>query len=161
MEKEKEKAYNELFKKINKLEENKLIKIVKGYSNITGQKNKDMLFSVYLIVWIESVLKKVLEETLLDSQKLELKHPKLVSLIFEETTFTAKINIMEGIFRGSKRYKDFKKLFSYCREINNVRNQIFHIKLENLTYKGKSISNTETKRKMLKDLIKARMKMDI
>lgn len=151
------KIYRDILEKIDKSERDDLTKLVKSWSKVS----KDMVFCFYLIVCIESILKKVLEDLLLNSQKLEKKYPEFVESIFDETTFNSKINIMEKMFKKSKRYKDFKSFFSYCREINNLRNKIFHNKVKDIRYQGLLISDITTKRKMLKDLIKARIKMNI
>ncbi len=157
-----EKLYQNFLKKIDTLDKDGLFKEVQRISGLQEEKYKDLSFCILLIFWTELALKKVLEQLLLDAFRPEKRYPELVNLIFNETTFISKIKITEFIINPNPKYKkDYKDFFSFCKALNETRNQVFHVKLENITYKGLPISEISTQRKMLEDLIKARLKMGI
>jgi len=131
-------------------------------SKISKDKFFDLSFCILLIFWTESILKEVLKEVLIDAMRPEKKYPALINLILDETTFISKIKITEFIINANPKYKKgYKDFFSFCKALNDTRNQIFHVKLENITYKSLPISEISTQRKMLEDLIKSRLKMGI
>lgn len=162
MEQKIEASYQEIYKKIENWGTDEMIKKVQEMSGINDKEYKDFSFCILLIFWTESTLKKVLEELLLNSQKPEKQYPELINLIFNETAFSSKIKITEFIINVNPKYKEeYKDFFSYCRELNQVRNQIFHTKLESIKYRGSLISDIKTQRRMLTDLIQARLKMGV
>jgi len=157
-----ENLYQKFLEKIKKLDKKSLLKEMLRISEIDKDKFSDLSFCILLIFWTELILKKVLNGLLLNAMKPEKRYPELINLILDETTFISKIKITEFIISGNPQYKrDYRDFFSFCKTLNEVRNQIFHAKLNNITYKGLSISKLSTQKAMLKDLIKARLKMGV
>jgi|YelNatPaOPRAMG01_1025707.scaffolds.fasta_scaffold31223_3 hypothetical protein len=163
MEKDIEKIYQDFLNKIEYSDKNGLMEETEKLLVISGldnEKQKDILFCIYWIFFMEISLKEILKELLLDALKLDMKHPQLINLIFEETTFISKIKITEFIINFNPQYKkDYAEFFSFCRALNDTRNQIFHVKLENIKYKDLPISDINTQRKIIRDFINARFKM--
>jgi hypothetical protein len=144
------------------LDKDGLLKEIQRISQISEEKFKDLSFCILLIFWVELTLKKLLTTLLLDAFKSEKRYSELINLIFNETTFISKIKITEFIINANPKYKEsHKDFFSFCKALNETRNQIFHVKLENITYKNLPISDINTQKEMLKDLIRARLKMGI
>jgi len=157
-----EKLYKNFLAKINASDKKVLFEEIQKISGISEEKYKNFSFCILLIFWVESTLKKLLTTLLLNAFRPEKQYPELINLIFNETTFISKIKIIEFIINANPKYKEtHKDFFSFCKALNETRNQIFHNKLDDATYKNLSISDIKTQRKMLKDLIEARLKMNI
>ncbi|MFA5961329.1 MAG: hypothetical protein WC848_01450 [Parcubacteria group bacterium] len=81
----------------------------------------------------------------------------MMEYAFEELTFTQKINIYEKLLK--KYFSENKKLIkgaSFYREINAIRNKIFHCKFKDIRYRKKyAITEYETRKMLLEDMIKA------
>lgn len=75
--------------------------------------------------------------------------------IIDELTFSSKLNIYEKIVGKYPCYDDLKKGVSFFRELNNIRNKLFHCKLNKITYKGKKITDGTTRFKMMGDFATA------
>jgi O-succinylbenzoate synthase len=159
---QKEKLYEEFLSKIKKANKDRLFQEIKRMSVIEEEKYKDFSFAILLIFWTESMLKGILSNLLLEALRPDKKYPDLINLIFDETTFISKIKITEFVINVKPDYKEnFKDFFSFCRSLNDTRNQIFHAKLENITYRNSNISDINTQKKTIEDLINARIKMNI
>lgn len=155
-------SYKNFSNRIDSLDKEGLLKEIHRISNIKEEKYADISFCILLIFWTETILKELLSTLLLDSFRPEKRYPELVNLIFDETTFCGKIKITKFIINASPRYKEgYKSFFSFCETLNQTRNQIFHSKLNSITYGKLSIYKIKTQRKMLRDLISARLKMNI
>jgi len=160
MENDTEVLYKKLKEDIKKYDTDRLLEKIKGMLNISNKEYENISFCILLIFWLETVLKEVLKNLILKSQKIEEKYPEFIDIIFNETTFSSKITIIEFIINKNRNLKEkFKDFFAYCRTLNSLRNQIFHTKLNDINYKGLPISGVETQRKMFIDLIEARLKM--
>lgn len=156
-----EKQYKELYEEIKNWKTDDLINRVQKMLRINDEDFKIISFCILLIFWTELMLKNNLTDTILNSQEIKKRYPELINLIFDETTFRTKIKIMKFVINKGRRKKEFKDFFSFCQALNNLRNKIFHVKLDKIQYKGLAISDINTQRKMLHDLIDARLKMKI
>jgi hypothetical protein len=67
------------------------------------------------------------------------------------SAMTQKIDIVHAI--GGKR---FKPMISFLRQMNAIRNKVFHAKFSELKYKKENISNVKTQRAMFFDYFRAR-----
>jgi hypothetical protein len=80
---------------------------------------------------------------------------------FDEMMFIGKINLVEKNLDREGSKKDFTTLLSTLKELNSVRNSMFHQKtdIKDIKYKGKLIGDKKTKETILLDLIKGFQKM--
>jgi len=114
-------------------------------------------FIFWLIYDTEMRLKELVRDIMTKERKgLDEEEIKVfVEDVFEELTLMGKINLIEKNLKREGSGKRFKKLCSILREFNNIRNTLFHqkIKIEDITYNGKKISDPSIKKQMVIDLV--------
>ncbi len=153
-----------LCQKIDGLNENELIDFVKRLCGIDTSKEKDILFCTFLWLSTELILKESMANTLSNGLVGHKDSKRFSDIIFEETTFSEKITMFRKWFKDSENKdlsQNFKNFLDYCSALNDTRNQIFHIKIDNITYNGLSVSKLSTKQQMIKDMLEGRKKMNI
>jgi hypothetical protein len=74
--------------------------------------------------------------------------------VFDELTLMGKINLVEKNVKREGGSNKFRPLFSTLKELNSIRNQLFHPRdnIENILYRGNSISERRTKNQMIEDI---------
>ena len=120
----------------------------------TKKESEVFTFCFFLIGFLEKTIEEVLRDTLLETQKLESKYPKLIDYLMKERTFRDKIKILRFIMkRGKKKtYESSKGFIAFCETVNQgIRNNLFHFKIDELEYKGMNVSETKTQVKIMRD----------
>lgn len=137
-----------------------MIEIFKTKLRLNQENYDSIIFLTFLIFQTENGLNNVLTGLLKKGFDKEATiHSKLnneiISDIIDELTFSSKLNIYEKIVSKYECYADLKKGVSFLRELNSIRNKIFHCKLEKITYRGKKITVGKTKLQIIEDYLKA------
>lgn len=150
---EREKIYDEFVKKI-------LDNFRTSLGLLDDSKYNTIIFLSLLILNSERMLSNVLimlfKRGFSSSSNIfaDLGNEMIEKLIYE-LTFTSKIKIYEEIVGKHKCYSDLKKGASFFRELNNIRNCLFHCKLKEIRYKNKDVNKGQTKHLMIEDLLDA------
>lgn len=131
--------------------------IPKTMQGISKEGFETAQFIFWFIYDMEMRLKELVRDIMIKGREGEDKEEikKFVEDVFEELTLMGKINLIEKNVKREEDATKFKKLFSVLKELNNIRNTIFHqkVKIEDITYKGEKISERATKNKMIIDLV--------
>ncbi len=148
-----------IYKDTKKLIED--LKMVNERNNNFLKKEIDTFTFCFLIIgYLEKNIQGTLYETILDSQKPELKYPELIDLLLKEKTFGQKIEIFEFATKKSKSWENIKDFIIFCKNINyGIRNSLFHFKINELRYKNLDVSKLETQNKIMTDLLSAEIKL--
>jgi hypothetical protein len=137
-----------------------LIKMNEVNGNLSRSEVDTFIFCFLLILYLEKIIEKSLCEALLDALKSEAKDPELVNLLIKERYFGEKIEIFERTIEGSTLWERSKDFISICKNVNyDIRNNLFHFKLNELKYRNSNVSNTEIQNKIITDLISAEAKI--
>lgn len=135
--------------------ENKMLVTFREKIGINDDEYKAVNFVSMLIYHCEKGLERICAGIIKKGVVMPLTD-EMIDFMFGELTFTSKINIYEELLnKYPTSYKDLIKGISYYRQLNTIRNQIFHCKLSKILYKGKSITKGETKLLLIEDLIKS------
>jgi hypothetical protein len=145
-----------LLELIDTLDTDSLIKYYKEKRlQLTEEEYKAIIVCTLLIFEIELMLKKIAVDGITKPLPLKFKNIKFYEFLFtDKLTFKDKIDVIEWVITKGKTQKTkWKEFLKYCRDINQLRNKLFHVKLDQLKYKGNSILELRTQRQMLKDFI--------
>ena len=143
-------------KLIDKIKTESIDKILNTYKELMNLKNKWMYIELcfILFIYLEDVLTRIIIKFLKEYGK-NVKLESYLRLV-NKLDFRAKVEWVENEIKGDASYKNFKPFFQYCKDYNMcIRNDLFHCRFENIKYKGRSIYNDETQRKIFLDLEKA------
>jgi len=128
--------------------------------NIKREDLDTFIFCFLLIMYLEKTVQNTLYETLLNSQKEELKFPELISHLLKEETFTQKLNTFKFIIKETPLWEKDKDFIDICRTVNEqIRNKLFHFNVNEIHYKNLNISQVEVQNKIIEDLILAEQKV--
>ncbi|MBI2047856.1 MAG: hypothetical protein HYT27_01835 [Parcubacteria group bacterium] len=123
----------------------------------TDEQNfQSILYVSSLILVLEKTLTFIIAGGIKSGITKELRDPEIIEFAIGELTLNSKIKILEQVIRENKKLGNrYKKLIAYLKEINAIRNQIFHSKLKNLRYKSCFIADIKTQHNMLLDYLNA------
>lgn len=142
-------------KKIYKNLENSMLGIFKNKLVISQNEFDSITFVSMFIYHCEKAIGEICSD-IIKKESSNFITNEMLDYIFEDLTFTSKINIYEKLLRKyPKQYADLIRGISFYRNLNKVRNDIFHCKIKKVAYRGKSIMLGETKHLMIKDMIKS------
>jgi hypothetical protein len=144
-----------LMKSIQDDFENKMLSHFRENLGINDEEYRAVIFISMLIYSSEKALEKssnfVIKKGVVSPLTAEM-----IDYMFSELTFTSKIKVYEKILKKYPvQYKDLIKGVSFYNKLNEIRNKIFHCKLKEILYAGKSITKPETKLLLIKDMIKS------
>ncbi|OGI26046.1 MAG: hypothetical protein A3J76_05545 [Candidatus Moranbacteria bacterium RBG_13_45_13] len=106
-------------------------------------------FALWHIYYVERSLGDVLVKILKGGIKSnDGSYEELIEYLIDRLFFTEKINIFEKASSTNRP----KNLLKYLRKINNIRNDVYHGRIDNLKYDGKNLTSRETKEKLIDDL---------
>ncbi len=147
----------ERFKKnVEEIPEESLVCVIPVVRKISKEAFDTAQFIFWLIYGVEMQLKEIARDVMTKNRKdqdyNEIK--QFVEDVFEEMTLMGKISLIEKNLKRENQHKNFKNLPSILKELNNIRNTIFHQKtdIQNIKYFGKIISERSTKNQMIVDL---------
>lgn len=137
--------FNEAIKKI-------AFPLFKNGLKLNDREFESVIFVVTMILYCEKHIEGLCLH-IINRQSAAVINKEINDYIFEELTFSSKINILEKILKKSKCYGKLIKDLGFFRELNQMRNNIFHCKIKNIKYKGKSIIEEDVKFAMVKDFL--------
>jgi len=130
--------------------------LVKKAYKFTDEEISSGQFIFWLVYYMEKRLTGMLKNTLkVFVQCSDDSVKKIIDIVFEESYLSAKITVLEKSLSDPLKMEspETKGLCGYYREINNIRNSLFHNKeIKDIKYKGKSILDRKTKELMIRDL---------
>lgn len=116
--------------------------------------NKSEALSISFVTFLVFECEKKVAEGVEHMMKVtsEKVNEQFMSSMLNELTFTGKINTYENMLK--QMYPDGHlslRGISYFRQLNEIRNKLFHCKIKDILYKGKSITNINTRVLMIDD----------
>lgn len=136
---------------LDQLETDKLIDFFYEQLNLKKEDANALKFTNALIQFTEEQLTRQLIELLITKGFAKIsKRTDVMESLIRDLDLTKKINIINNI--DATRYKS---MISFLRNMNDLRNKVFHAKFSELKYNGKNISAIKTQRDMIYDYIMA------
>jgi hypothetical protein len=131
--------------------------LAKKGCSLDDEKISEVNFIFWFVYYVERKLKDSISNPVLTYIKSKGFSGDLntvsnyIDSCMDELTFTSKINVYQAIMKGTKFEPKVKKYVNFCRELNTIRNQISHNKVEVLLYKNRPIKNRTTKEEMIRN----------
>ena len=151
------KEFEKLKENIKMVPDEKLVSLLPKYKENSYESIITAEFVFWLIYDIEARLKELARRVMIQGRDGDdlIEIEQFVEDVFDEMMLTGKINLVEKNLKRQGDKKQFAKLISVLRELNGIRNTIFHQKIavEEITYMGKRIGDRNTKEKMIIDII--------
>jgi hypothetical protein len=139
-------------KPLDQLETSELINLCYDQLNLKREDANALKFTNAFIQLIEEQLTRQLIE-------LSTANPKGFAKVSQMTDVTE--SSIRDLYWGQKigivnkiDDKRFKSMVSFFREMNDIRNKVFHAKFSELKYDNKNISDIKTQRDMISDYTK-------
>lgn len=134
---------------------------IEGLRELAGLKDDDVYHSVFLCVTLQFTLEnfftkvpvEILSKGLIDN----FQEKDIFTILYGRLNFSDKIEVFKKYIEKddnlSTRYKDITS-FSH-RFKDEIRNNLFHGKHQNLKYKGEDLKKIEVQEKMRSDFLAA------
>ncbi len=142
-------------KLLSEADDNYLVESLKGSTNLGDQEVNAFLFGSFLVIGLESLMEGPTVENLAKGMIESFHRPDLFHLIFKRLDFTGKIEVFQKSFEyNAALLEKYKPLISLCRTVNQeIRNKMFHNKINEAQYKGGLLTELETRRKLTRDFV--------
>lgn len=153
--KEIKKQYEESIKNAYDSFESNMLNMFKSQLGINEEEYKAVIFISMLIYHCEKSVENACS-IVIKKGVITPRTSESIDYIFDELTFSSKINVYEKLLKKyPENYRDLLKGLSFYRELNSIRNKIFHCKLNEILYKGRPVAKQETKLLLIKDMIES------
>ncbi len=126
--------------------------LFKNGLKLNDREFESVIFIVTMILYCEKHIEGLCLH-IINRQPVAVINKEINGYVFEELTFSSKINILEKILKKSNCYGKLIKDLAFFRELNQIRNNIFHCKIKNIKYKGRSIIEEDVKFAMVEDFL--------
>lgn len=127
-----------------------------NYFGYTDSQLRMVNFMYWYCHLLEKQLKKLLLALIEGATQIKKEHEgplrKLLDVVFEEATLTAKIKTLKAVV-DPNTVDGFKEFLGLHDKAIGWRNDIAHMKIESLKYEGQDMIEEATQEKMLQDLI--------
>lgn len=148
-------SLEELLKHIDGSDTNRLNYLLNEMQLKLNKEEYDgVIFCTVITFYIESLVQDLVEVAF--KKILSKDNNTLIEFfnhVISESSLAGKIKCAIWLDKKFGVEKVYKEFFSFCSEVNEIRNQLFHLKFKNLTYRGMPIFKIEAQRKMFKDLL--------
>jgi hypothetical protein len=126
--------------------------------NLTDDQISEVSFIFWLVYYAERKIKEqILNPLIQNITSNEYKGrvedvAEIVGWLLDDSTFLTKINTLEKIMSASIYKDSLRDYFSYCKQLNQMRNLISHNKIDLLVYKESPVRERKVKEQMLIEL---------
>jgi hypothetical protein len=129
---------------------------IRGFIKKSFSLSEDQMDTVEFLSWFIYYAERSLRNILIIVLKGGIKsedgsYEKIIEFIIDKFNFTEKIDLYNEASSGKKA----GKLVSYFRKINQLRNDIYHGRIEDLKYNKADLRQKKTRSKMMFDFFKA------
>lgn len=159
--------FEEFKNNLIKLNEQDLIYALPVVKHISKEAFDAAQFLFWIIYDIELQLKNItLDAMLIDKKDNGEETKEFIENIFEELSLGGKIRFLEKNFKKEAeitKYDGYKDLIKFLQELNTIRNTLFHqkIRVQEIKYRKKLISERSTRDQMIIDLVSSLNKCDM
>ena len=127
----------------------KMFELVTNIYGINESQALSISYVMFLVFECEGFIARKIESIM----KLSTRETNVefITTVLDELTFTGKINIYENLLKENPLEKNLLQSISYFRQINDIRNKLFHCKISSILYKNKPITDIYTRIRILQD----------
>jgi hypothetical protein len=141
---------------IGRVPDNQISHFIVSDSGVSEEGIGAAEFIFWLVYRVEMDLKDLARKVMTQDREEadEEEIGRFVDDVFDELVFMGKIKLVEKNVRREDGTGKFDPLFRTLRQLNDIRNQLFHPRenIENILYRGNRISERGTKNQMIEDI---------